>query len=196
MERDCDLLSSSEWLLQCTDLSAGYSSVVTGKVSFRLASGEVLGIRGQNGAGKSTLLRAIAGSARLFSGSLNRAPETEVLHHQQNWETGTELPLTGKDLCHLTGASLDAAPERIRLLLGKRLDQLSGGQGQLVRLWACLDSTAALLLLDEPTNSLDTSAIELLTTMILKTSPERGMIVVSHEAQFLDAVCSRSITLE
>ncbi len=189
-------MSSSDYLLQCADLSAGYSAPVTGRVSFDLAAGEVLGIRGQNGVGKSTLLRAISGVAKVFTGSLTRDPGAEILHHQQHWDTGNELPLTGRDLCQLTGASLDAAPERIRPLLDKRLDQLSGGQGQLVRLWACLDSTATLLLLDEPTNSLDTSAIELLTVMVHDASPERGMIVVSHEARFLDAVCNRSITLE
>jgi len=189
-------LNSSRWLLQCDDLSVGYTAPVASGVSFDLATGEVLGIRGQNGVGKSTLLRAIAGAAKVFSGSLERSPDVELLHHRQHWETGAELPLTGRDICRLTGASLDDAPERLHPLLRKRLDQLSGGQGQLVRLWACLGSSATLLLLDEPTNSLDTSAIEVLTAMIQDSSRERGMIVVSHEARFLDAVCNRSITLE
>lgn len=174
----------------------GYTVPVVSGVSFDLAPGEVLGVRGQNGVGKSTLLRAIAGAARVFSGSLKRSPDAELLHHRQHWEAGLEFPLTGRDICALTAANPDAAPQRVRDLLNRRLDQLSGGQGQLVRLWAGLGGTASLLLLDEPTNSLDTSAIDTLIDMIRSSAEKRGIIVVSHESDFLDAVCSRSITLE
>lgn len=189
-------MSSPDSLLHVKDLSVGYAAPVASGISFDLATGEVLGVRGQNGAGKSTLLRAIAGGARIFSGSVTRNPKVELLHHRQQWEAGLEFPLTGRDICELTGADPDAAPQRVRDLLSRRLDQLSGGQGQLVRLWAGLGGTASLLLLDEPTNSLDTSAIDTLIDMIRSSAEKRGIIVVSHESDFLDAVCSRSITLE
>lgn len=183
-------------LLECTDLVAGYAKPVTRPVSLTLTRGDVLGLWGENGVGKSTLLRAIAGSARCFSGAVSRLPEVELLHHHQQWDGGAELPLTGRDICGLTGASVDAAPARLRPLLGRRLDQLSGGQTQLVRLWGCLDSRAGVLLLDEPTNNLDTAAIELLNEMILSRRAQRAMVVVSHDADFLNAICNKHITME
>lgn len=189
-------MTASEVLLECKQLTAGYIRPVVRDVSFVLNRGEVLGIRGQNGVGKSTLLSAISGAARIFNGDVSRRPETELLHHRQHWQTGAEFPMTGLDVCDLTGAIAAEAPARLARLLPKRLDQLSGGQGQMVRLWACLGSPAGLLLLDEPTNSLDTSAIDELVSMIRATSANRAMVVVSHESVFLDSVCSRSFTLE
>ncbi len=189
-------MTASDVLLECRNVTAGYSRPVVRDVSFVLNKGDVLGIRGQNGVGKSTLLSAIAGAARIFEGDVLRSPDTELLHHRQNWEVGAEFPMTGLDVCDLTGAGVAEAPARLSSLLPKRLDQLSGGQGQMVRLWSCLGSTAGLLLLDEPTNSLDTSAIDELVTMIQATSTHRAMVVVSHESAFLDSVCSRSFTLE
>ena len=43
---------------------------VLNDISFRVASGEVLGIMGKNGSGKSTLLKAIAGIFQIDSGSI------------------------------------------------------------------------------------------------------------------------------
>ena len=189
-------MTTPDALLECRNVIAGYKRPVVRDVSFVLNKGEVLGIRGQNGVGKSTLLSAISGAARIFEGAVLRSPDTELLHHRQHWEVGAEFPMTGLDVCDLTGARAADAPARLASLLPKRLDQLSGGQGQMVRLWSCLGSAAGLLLLDEPTNSLDTSAIEELVTMIRASSANRAMVVVSHESAFLDSVCSRSFTLE
>jgi len=183
-------------VFECERLVAGYTEAITQPVTMRLRSGDAIALRGENGVGKSTLLRGIGGSAKIFSGSMARAPGVELLHHQQQWDAGPELPLTGLDICRLTGASVAAAPSRLQSLLGRRLDELSGGQTQLVRLWSCLGSSAGLLLLDEPTNNLDAIAIGLLTDMVRERSVDRAIIVVSHESAFLDAVCNLSITLE
>ncbi len=187
---------TNEILIQCENLLAGYSEAVNSPGSFTVRAGEVFGIRGQNGVGKSTLLKALAGSAKIFSGSYFRKAGTELLHHRQFWESNTESPLTGRDICRLTGADRRTAPARIEALLDKRLDQLSGGQGQLLRLWACLGSSADILLLDEPTNSLDEAAITALIEMVQQQRDDRAILVVSHEPYFLDAICSHSIELE
>lgn len=189
-------MTLADCVIQCDSLVAGYTSPVTPAVSFIARPGDVLGVRGQNGTGKSTLLLALAGGAKVFSGHVHRPLGVELLHHRQQWEAGEELPLTGLDVCSLTGADVASAPDRVKRLLPSRLDQLSGGQCQLIRLWACLGSKAKLLLLDEPTNSLDVTGIETLAQMVRQHSADRAIVLVSHESDFLDMVCSNSISLE
>lgn len=189
-------MSADKHILECERLVAGYTKPVTSEISLKIGAGDVLGLRGGNGVGKSTLLRSIAGAARVFTGVIRKMPGTELLHHQQQWEAGIELPLTGLDLCRLTGASAAVVPDRLKPIMKQRFDRLSGGQTQLVRLWACMGSSANLLLLDEPTNNLDIAALDTLTTMIRQGSANRAIIVVSHDAAFLDSICTGSIHME
>ncbi|MDD3519239.1 MAG: AAA family ATPase, partial [Chromatiales bacterium] len=76
-----------------------------------------------------------------------------------------------------------------------RLDHLSGGQFQLVLIWATLASGSDLVLLDEPTNHLDPAAVDVLCRLLTEGADERAVLVVSHEAAFLSRVCSRVVEL-
>jgi ATPase subunit of ABC transporter with duplicated ATPase domains len=185
----------SEPVLECEALVAGYAGPVVGPVTFGVAPGEVLGLHGRNGAGKSTVLGAIAGSARVFAGSLRRRPGLRVAYQRQRAIRPAELPLTGRDLLRLTGAPASEAPEAIRPLLDLRLDRLSGGQFQLVHTWSCLGGPAELVLLDEPTNNLDPTATAALAELVREGHGRRAVLVVSHEADFLATVCTRTVHL-
>ena len=182
-------------LLDCREMVAGYAGPVIGPVSFTLDSGEVMGLHGCNGAGKSTILGAIAGAVRVFSGEIRRRPGLKVAHHRQRPIRPAELPLTGKELLRLTGASQAGAPAPLPGLLPLRLDRLSGGQFQLLHIWACLGSAAELVMLDEPTNNLDPAALVVLKQMLQQNHAGRAVLVVSHEAGFLDEICSRVLHL-
>ncbi len=180
-------------LLECRELVAGYAGPVIGPVSFALHPAEVVGLHGSNGAGKSTILGAITGAVRIFSGEVRRRPGLKVAHHRQRPVRPAELPLTGSELLRLTGADPAKAPPALAALLPLRLDRLSGGQFQLLHTWACLGGAAQLVLLDEPTNNLDPGAIATLTQMLRQRENGRAVLVVSHEADFLSAVCNRVI---
>jgi ABC-2 type transport system ATP-binding protein len=182
-------------VLELQDVVAGYAEPVVGPVSFTLAPGEVVGLFGSNGSGKSTLLGAITGTIRIFSGEIQRAPGTRVAHHRQRPVRPPELPLTGYELLKLTGASPDKVPQSLRDLLAARLDRLSGGQFQLLHIWACLGSPAELVLLDEPTNNLDPSAVDVLQEMLYNGDHGRAVLLVSHEGDFLRSVCRRIVRL-
>jgi ABC-2 type transport system ATP-binding protein len=182
-------------VLELQEVVAGYTGPVVGPVSFALMPGEVVGLYGSNGSGKSTLLGAITGVTRIFSGEIRRAPGTRVAHHRQRLVRPPELPLNGYELLKLTGASPGKVPESLHGLLAARLDRLSGGQFQLLHIWACLGSPAGLVLLDEPTNNLDPAAVDLLQEMILNGDHGRAVLLVSHEDDFLRRVCGRIIEI-
>jgi len=182
-------------LLVAKELSAGYDRPVVGPVSFSVHRGDVIGVRGPNGPGTSTLLNAIAGSARVFSGSVHRRPGVRVSHQQQAALPLDNVPLSGRELLALTGADSRGLPEWIKPLAGKRLDRLSGGQLQFMQIWACLSAPVDIVLLDEPTNNVDPQGVQYLQDQIRTMSPSHAILVISHDRAFLDKISTRTINL-
>lgn len=182
-------------LLVLDGVVAGYRQPVTAPVSFALAAGEVLGLRGPNGGGKSTLLRAITGQARCFAGRITVAAGHRIALQQQHPVRLAEMPLSVADYLALQAVPVAGLPPRLAALAGARLDTLSGGQFQLLCLWAVLASAADVVILDEPTNNLDPAGVDLLAGWLQQRPATRGLLVVSHEAEFLAQVCTREIVL-
>src|ERR1051325_564722 len=91
-------------ILTVEQLSAGYARPVVGPVSFSVHRGEIIAVRGPNGSGKSTLLNALAGGARIFSGSVQRRAGVRISHQQQAALPLDNVPLSGRELLALTGA--------------------------------------------------------------------------------------------
>lgn len=185
----------SEVLLEVESLVAGYTEPVVGPVSFRLRRGEILGLAGPNGSGKSTVLRAIIGRAQVFSGQIRRGGEgLRVEVQAQRPVRLAEMPITGREYLRLTGAMRQAPPLKLVPLLDARLDKLSGGQFQLLHVWACLGSPADLVLLDEPDNNMDPRARETLIEVLHDSRKDgRGVLVVSHEHDLVESVCTRVV---
>lgn len=184
-----------EGLLRLDGLVAGYRTPVTPTCSLTLARGEVLGLAGANGIGKSTLLAAIAGAARIHAGTLWLRPGCRLRQLPQRPERPAEAPVSGRELLAVMDALALPPPSRLVALLDARVDRLSGGEYQVLCLWACLAGDADLVLLDEPTNNLDRGHVDLAIEEIGAERARRGCIVVSHDRAFLDAVSTRVIDL-
>lgn len=178
-------------LLRVEGLVAGYGRPVVGPLSFRVASGEVVGLWGANGTGKSTVLNAIGRGARIFEGTVERTPGLTIAYQEQQPVRLPLMPLTGRDLVRAAGADHQTPPEALSPILDRRIDALSGGQYQLLCVWAALGSSADLVLLDEPTNNLDPGTEALLVEILAGERARRAALLVSHERRFLDAACSR-----
>ncbi|MGH8148232.1 MAG: ABC transporter ATP-binding protein [Rhodanobacteraceae bacterium] len=185
-------------------------------VSFALQRGEVLGLLGVNGAGKSTTLSIIAGvltpddgsllidgrdvidDPRSISGRIGWVPESVPLWPEL---TVTEaLDACGR-LRRLSRAARRSAigRELARLELtgvAMRLcGQLSLGLKRRVGLAQALLHDPDLLVLDEPGNGLDPVQTAQLRDLIDKLSPERGIILSSHELAEVEAMCGRVVIL-
>ncbi len=180
----------AEPLLQARELVAGYDQPVVGPVSFIVAPGEVVGLRGANGSGKSTLLRAIAGTARVFDGRLARRPGLTVAWLAQQPVRLHEMPFSGRDYLRYAGAR-DTPPQRLAGWLDRRMDAMSGGQFQLLAAWSVLGCGADVVMLDEPTNNLDPEGEAMLAEILGNQRGRRAVLLVSHEGAFLEAACSR-----
>jgi ABC-type multidrug transport system ATPase subunit len=163
----------------------GMQAAVLDAVSLRLAAGEAVGIHGRNGSGKTTLLRVAAGLITPDSGEVDldgAGPETNrrefnrrigfvsagngalfarltVDHHLAFC---SRLALLGPDEAREASARAvaDFALDELR---GKRVDRLSSGQRQRLRLALGFLHSPAVILLDEPETSLDAPARKLLS---------------------------------
>ena len=181
-------------LLQLEHAVLGYQRPVIGPLDLTVAPGDRVGIWGPNGCGKSTLLNYFTGHSQLLSGRLHLADGVKLAYQPQHPVKPGEIPLTGREYLKLMG-STDQLPERIRPFLDRRIDQLSGGQFQILSTWANLSSEGKLVLLDEPTNNLDPDAMTLLADTILAMPQSHGLVVVSHERDFISRVANRVVEI-
>lgn len=162
----------------------GARSPRLGPVTLALDDGETLTLTGPNGAGKSTLLAAITGQAPILSGECRIRAGTRIRLVEQAARPDRDLPVNGHDFLALAEAD-PQPPMPLSGWLDRRLDQLSGGQRQLLRVWAGLTAPADLVLLDEPSNNLDRHARRTLFDLLDRRAPDRGLLIVSHDAELV-----------
>jgi len=182
----------------------GATAPVLRKVQLTVSAGEVVAVTGRNGAGKTTLLRVAAGLLCADAGTVRvagRDPEAERRACQQRLgflsagNTGLYGRLTVERhlqfwsrLALLGGARRDravnAARERFDLgeLRDRRVDRLSMGQRQRLRIALAFLHDPLLVLLDEPRTSLDDEGTALLAGAVAELAAAGGGAVVCSPA--------------
>ncbi|HIY23973.1 MAG TPA: ATP-binding cassette domain-containing protein [Candidatus Brachybacterium merdigallinarum] len=175
--------------------------VLLADVTLGIDAGDRIGVVGRNGDGKSTLLRLLARQQEPDDGrvTVRGGVRVGVLAQQDVATPGASVRerVVGDRPEHEW-----ASDPRIRdvlsgllegISLEARLDSLSGGQLRRVHLAELLVGDWDVLLLDEPTNHLDVEGIAWLAEHLRRRwSPkDGGMVVITHDRWFLDAVCTR-----
>lgn len=175
---------------------AGYAHPVVGPVSFAVGRGEIVALTGANGSGKTTVLNAVIGRARIHEGRVDHDRSAEAAVLRQFPVHLKEMPLLGAEFLATTGALARDVPGAVRPLLDRRIDRLSGGQYQLLSVWACLGSPAGLVMLDEPTNNMDPVTVTALGDLLIDAAARgQGLLVISHEAPLVARIATRRIAV-
>ena len=175
--------------------------VLLDEVTVGIDEGDRIGVVGRNGDGKSTLLRLLARAQEPDEGrvTVRGGVRVGVLTQQDEATVGASV------LDRVVGDRPEyewASDARIRdvlagLLGGIDLDApltgLSGGQLRRVHLAELLVGDWDVLLLDEPTNHLDVEGIAWLAEHLRRrwSAKDGGLVVITHDRWFLDAVCTR-----
>ena len=175
--------------------------VLLDDVTVGIDEGDRIGVVGRNGDGKSTLLRLLARAQEPDEGrvTVRGGVRVGVLTQQDEATVGASV----RD--RVVGDRPEyewASDARIRdvlagLLGGIALDapltDLSGGQLRRVHLAELLVGDWDVLLLDEPTNHLDVEGIAWLAEHLRRrwSAKDGGLVVITHDRWFLDAVCTR-----
>ena len=153
-------------ILNVTDLTIARGGMpVLAGVSFELAAGQALILRGPNGVGKTTLLRTIAGLQPTLSGEVMGA-EDQIAYAAHS--DGLKAMLSVREnltfWAEVFGQSdIEPALEAFDLNdLAERLaGTLSAGQKRRLGLARLLVTARPIWVLDEPTVSLDTASVDM-----------------------------------
>jgi heme exporter protein A len=167
-------------------------------LSFAVAEGTLLHVRGANGSGKTTLLRTLCGLFTPDSGDIRwKGESTRRLGEDYRRDllyfghlNGIKADLTGIEnlrvAATLDGDRVDesaiwAALARIGLVGFEDLPtrMLSQGQKKRVALARLILSNAPLWVLDEPFTALDVGAVDLLETLIAEHVAHGGIVVLT-----------------
>lgn len=174
----------------------GKATVIRG-FSDQWASGRITALIGCNGAGKSTLLRALAGLGPMQGGvsisgtRLSRdAQRQDIAYMPQDTSAQSSLTVLEVVLLGRLGGLGYRLPARIAqeamaaldlfglsALHARQLDEISGGQRQLVFLTQALFRRPRVLLLDEPTAALDLRHQLLVLARLRQVAREHGTVV-------------------
>lgn len=184
-------------------------------VSFRLSSGEGLGIIGPSGAGKSTLARALVGvwprlrgKITLDNAALDQWSAEALGKHIGYLPQDVELfdgtlaaniarfdpkatPAAVLEAARLAGTHdmIVSLPEGYGTNVGQGGVGLSAGQRQRIGLARALYGNPFLVVLDEPSSNLDADGEEALTNAILSVRERGGIVVVvAHRPKALEGV--------
>ncbi|WP_216395402.1 ABC transporter ATP-binding protein [Arcanobacterium phocae] len=207
-------------ILQCHNLSCGYTTPLFTELNLEIDAGETVAIMGRSGVGKTTLLTTILGMNRPLEGSvlvdgtnvhrlkfdqLARLRSTTIGTVFQNGELMSGYTaLDNVMLPRLLWDKNDPTARDEAAWLLRELDveetrmaeQLSGGERQRTALARALINNPQLILADEPTGALDTELREEAMDLLLSQIYQRkcGLMLVTHDPT-VAAKADRTVTL-
>ena len=187
---------------------------VLDKVSFTVASGEVVAVVGPSGCGKSTLLSILGGLLRPNEGSakLRGAPPADSLNPLtfvfQDFALLPWCTVEANVVFPLLHTALDATARRAVVDDALRRTglsdfraaypkQLSGGMRQRVGIARALAVRPAILLMDEPLSALDSQTRELLMEDFIRLLADgaMGAVYVTHNLEEAVRIADRIVVL-
>jgi iron complex transport system ATP-binding protein len=207
-------------MLEINNLSCGYyKELVLRDIDLTINSGEIVGIIGPNGSGKTTLLRAITRLVKprngeiFFEGkniwqmSFRKLAQTVAVVSQQI----EPAPMKVEDFILLgripyyesfqfleTERDTDIAGRCMEItdtlqFKNRSMEEMSGGERQLVFIAKALAQEPKLLLLDEPTSHLDITHQVKILDLIKRLNKEFGLTVmmVLHDLNLASEYCQK-----
>ena len=198
-------------MLTIADVSKSYGTrELFSEVSLFIARTDRLGLIGPNGAGKSTLFGLILGEEKPDTGTIEweRGADFGYLPQESapaGDETILHIVTSGKKLepdedDYDIDYTLEPRAKKILAGLGfkegdalKLAKTFSGGWVMRAHLARLLVAEPALLLLDEPTNHLDLEALLWFQDYLIRYPG--GLVVISHDRAFLNALCTGMLEL-
>lgn len=157
------------------------------RLHLSLNPGEIIVLAGQNGIGKTTLVQRIYEQLGQASAALVEQVALDYFFDRQLHRVKTIFfntnPIDLRSTTNNLWSELGLSSRESRYL-----SQLSGGEGQLLKLFFGLSKEAPFYLLDEPSHHLDVNKKSLLKEIIKSYCDEgKTFLVVEHDLAWLPA---------
>ena len=195
----------SQTLLEASDISHSFDTLLFSDVDFRLDVHQSAAIIGRSGSGKSTLLHIFStfikpnvGTVKLFGNNIY-AQKDVMIEALRRYDIGIIFQfhylfkgMTAMEnidvATMLSGERMDEAileKLEIKELMGQKIGDLSGGQQQRVSIARVLSKKPRIIFADEPTGNLDKETASLVMDVLLDYIKEHdaGLLLVTHDEQ-------------
>ena len=207
-------------MLVAEKISLEFEKPILRRVSFKLLSGELVGLVGKSGAGKSSLLKILAGFLQsndgkvLFDGtelpsvsSLLIPGYKKIALVNQDFKLDPYHSVEENIRESILNLPNDKREKRVKKMLrllelthiaGHKANQISGGEQQRVALARAISVKPDFLLLDEPFGHLDPRLRNKLKEYLLRIREEEntGILLVSHDEHDILGLCDSVCTLK
>jgi ABC-2 type transport system ATP-binding protein len=212
---------SSELLVSVEQVSKTYTSgnFTLSPISFRVSTGDILGVVGENGNGKTTLLRCLAGQLAIDTGSVHhtqvKEPGFYAIKHQVAFIPQRIPRWYGllKDNLHFSAAIADVHDEENDLMVNFMMErlglgayanytwnQISSGYRTRFEIARVLLQKPSLLILDEPLANLDINAQQTILTdlrfMAKSIKHPMGVVLSSQQLHEVEKIADNVLFIK
>lgn len=178
-------------ILKVTDLSVKLNDKqILNNINLELHQGKVVTIIGPNGGGKTTLIKSILNLIKPSSGKIWLKSKIRFGYAPQKINLNPILPITVSYFLNLNRKNISnnfikkiIKDTHIEAILDSPLQNISGGELQMVLLARALLNKPDLLILDEPTQGVDIKGQLRFYSIINQLRQEKkiSIIIVSHD---------------
>ncbi len=200
-------------LVSVNNLSRYYGEhIAVNRISFELATGDILGFLGPNGAGKSTTMQMLSGNLAPSAGeiiingidlleqpkaakqSLGYLPDVPPLYNEMTVEEYLHFcakihRLKKTAAKHCVRQAIDACG--LGTVKQRLIGNLSKGYQQRTGIAQAILHSPPVIILDEPTVGLDPIQVIEIRKLIKQLGQSHGIILCSHILPEVQAVCNR-----
>jgi len=215
----------SKNFLKIENLKSGYANnFVIDHINFEISKGSFTGIIGPNGSGKTTLFKTITGELTLMNGNIflnkncissmqpkQKAQKIAIVTQNtdafdikvEDYVLMGRYPYKGKFQLFDTFEDYKLAHKFMKLtgvlrFKEKLMNELSGGEQQLVAIAKALTQEPELLLLDEPTSHLDISHQMQVLNLIQKLNEDYNLsvLMIIHDLNLAAEFCDYLVMMD
>ena len=156
--------------------------------------GEIVGILGENGIGKTTFVKILAGEIKTD----DKIEELDVAYKPQYLQPGDEMVAVFVKRAFDKYNALIAKPLKLKSLMTRKLNELSGGELQRVMIAKTLAEHSDIMLMDEPSAYLDVEQRLIISKVIKDVMEQTGKsaLIVDHDLLFLDYLSDRLVVFD
>lgn len=212
---------SSEMLVSVNEVSKTYQSgnFTLSPVSFKVATGDILGVVGENGNGKTTLLRCLAGQLAIDTGSVDHTNIKDKSYYSIKHQVAfipQRIPRWYgllKDNLHFSAAIAGVHAEENELMVDFMLErlglgaygnftwnQISSGYRTRFEIARVLLQKPSLLILDEPLANLDINAQQTILTdlrfMAKSIKHPMGVVLSSQQLHEVEKIADNVLFIK